>query len=271
MVGSDDVLACFVAGNVFAIESRSRISVPIPVHSANPLDGGWSNLEIKDDSVQPTVEMLLNLAIFIWIGAITPWRQFFDNELIPFGRLVALGVMILLFRRIPVILAMYRFIPQVENIRQAMFMGFFGPIGVSAVFYLYISLEFLERGILVDGKVREDAQQLADTMYIVVWFLIMCSVVSPFRPVDVLFSRAYSYSSFTAFLFPWLNWAAQYSLSLALLPGTNRETSHQAHRRLRYSDRGHLRCLVVLLLPPSASALNDISCRYLDSGVVVDW
>lgn len=73
--------------------------------------------------------------------------------------------------------AMHRTIKQIEEKQQAMFVGFFGPIGVSAVFYLYISLEFLE-SITVDGAVREDAARLEEVMLVVVWFLAICSIVS---------------------------------------------------------------------------------------------
>jgi NhaP-type Na+/H+ or K+/H+ antiporter len=72
---------------------------------------------------------------------------------------------------------MHKFIPQIEEKRQAIFVGFFGPIGVSAVFYLYISLEFLE-GITVDGVQRDDAARLGDVISVVVWFLAICSIVS---------------------------------------------------------------------------------------------
>ena len=70
-------------------------------------------------------------------------------------------------------------IHQIEHVRQALFVGFFGPIGVSAVFYLYISLEFLET-ITVDGEVREDAERLSEVMMVVIWFLAICSIVSRF-------------------------------------------------------------------------------------------
>ena len=72
---------------------------------------------------------------------------------------------------------MHKFIPQIEEKRQAIFVGFFGPIGVSAVFYLYISLEFLE-GITIDGVQRDDAARLGDGISVVVWFLAICSIVS---------------------------------------------------------------------------------------------
>lgn len=177
MIGSDDVLACFIAGNTFTWDD-------------------WFRLETLDDSLQPTIDMLLNLSIFIWFGAICPWHSFASNDIIPIYRLIFLGVLILLLRsvsaicahgrlrlhfpsrRLPIVFAMHKFIHQIEEKRQAIFVGFFGPIGVSAIFYLYISLEFLET-ITVDGEQREDAKRLGDTIMIVVWFLAICSIVSP--------------------------------------------------------------------------------------------
>jgi len=85
--------------------------------------------------------------------------------------------MLISSRRLPIVFAMHKFIPQIEEKRQAIFVGFFGPIGVSAVFYLYISLEFLE-GITVDGVQRDDAARLGDVISVVVWFLAICSIVS---------------------------------------------------------------------------------------------
>ncbi|KAI9827476.1 MAG: hypothetical protein M1832_004826 [Thelocarpon impressellum] len=157
MIGSDDVLACFIAGNVFTIDD-------------------WFRLETLDDSLQPTIDMLLNLSIFMWYGAVCPWGSFANNDIIPLYRLVFLGILVLLFRRLPVIYALHRWIPQIQEKRQALFVGFFGPIGVSAVFYLYISLDFLKE-IKVDGEEREDAKHLADSMTVVVWFLAISSIV----------------------------------------------------------------------------------------------
>ncbi|KAH8781935.1 Sodium/hydrogen exchanger family-domain-containing protein [Hyaloscypha finlandica] len=157
MIGSDDVLACFIAGNTFTWDD-------------------WFRLETLDDSLQPTIDMLLNLSVFIWFGAICPWSLFAHNSVIPIYRLIFLGVLILLLRRLPVVFAMHKLIHQIEEKRQAIFVGFFGPIGVSAIFYLYISLEFLE-GITVDGVQRGDAEKLGEIITIVVWFLAICSIV----------------------------------------------------------------------------------------------
>ena len=158
MIGSDDVLACFIAGNVFTWDD-------------------WFRLETLDDSLQPTIDMLLNVSIFMWYGAVCPWPEFQENSVVPLRRLVPLGILVLLLRRLPWVFAVHRFIPQIEEVRQAVFVGFFGPVGVSAIFYLYITLEFLET-LHVDGEPRSDLQKLPEAVNVVVWFIAVCSIVS---------------------------------------------------------------------------------------------
>jgi len=157
MVGTDDVLACFIAGNVFTWDD-------------------WFRLETLDDSLQPTIDMLLNVAIFMWFGAVCPWYMFAHNSVIPIYRLIFLGILVLLLRRLPIVLLLHKKIHQIEEFRQALFVGFFGPIGVSAIFYLYVTTEFL-RDIEVGGVQREDAAVLTEVVTVVVWFLVICSVV----------------------------------------------------------------------------------------------
>lgn len=168
MIGSDDVLACFIAGNAFTWDD-------------------WFRLETLDDSLQPTIDMLLNLSVFLWYGATCPWASFLDNNVIPLYRLVFLGILILAFRRLPVVFAMHKFIHQIDEKRQAVFVGFFGPIGVSAIFYLYIGREFLHELYTGDAE-RPDAESLAETLDVVVWFLVICSIVSwppPTHPLSL--------------------------------------------------------------------------------------
>src|SRR5579871_704642 len=158
MIGSDDVLACFIAGNTFTWDD-------------------WFRKETLDDSLQPTIDMLLNVAVFLWFGAVCPWESFAHNSQIPIYRLIFLGILVLLLRRPPIVLAMHKKIHQIEEWQQALFVGYFGPIGVSAIFYLYVSLEYLKTGIDVDGKERKDAIRLGEVMNVVVWFLVVCSIV----------------------------------------------------------------------------------------------
>ncbi|POS72488.1 sodium/hydrogen exchanger family protein [Diaporthe helianthi] len=138
MIGTDDVLACFIAGNAFTWDD-------------------WFRLQTLDDSLQPTVDMLLNIGIFMWYGATAPWSKFLTNDVIPLYRLVPLAILVLIFRRLPWVYAIHKKIPQIQHARQAMFVGFFGPIGVSAIFYLYITREFLHTLEEDDGRLRSDA------------------------------------------------------------------------------------------------------------------
>lgn len=160
MIGTDDVLACFVAGNVFTWDD-------------------WFRLETKDDSLQPTIDMLLNVTVFLWYGAVIPWPEFASSLVFPVSRLVGLGILVLILRRLPWIFGLHRWIHQIESPSHAIFVGFFGPIGVSAVFYLFITLEFIEKHLSdTNGEPRDDVAALAETVKLVVWFLVVCSVVS---------------------------------------------------------------------------------------------
>ncbi|KAJ6001729.1 hypothetical protein N7522_006956 [Penicillium canescens] len=139
LIGTDDLLACFIAGNVFTQDD-------------------WFRLETMDDSSnQPSICCSTCLVI-------------------PIYRLIFLGILILLVRRLPIVFAMHKGIHQIELVSQALFVGFFGPIGVGAIFYLSVSLEFL-REIKVNGEIPEDVQQVIETIQVVVWFLVVCSIV----------------------------------------------------------------------------------------------
>lgn len=111
--------------------------------------------------------------MFIWLGAVCPWRSFIDGSIVPVERLFVLGILVVLIRRLPAIFLFRRFIPQIAGGRDALFMGFFGPIGISAVFYCCLGSEFLE----TFADEYPDARNLQDTMRVVVWFLVTTSVV----------------------------------------------------------------------------------------------
>jgi sodium/hydrogen antiporter len=156
----------------------SKLTI-ISVDMISQGNSDWFRVETKDDTLQPTIDMLLNVSFFIWAGAVCPWHSFAHNNVIPIYRLIFIGVLILLFRRLPFVLAIHKRIHEIEEWRQAGFVGYFGPIGVSAVFYLYIAIGFLQTNVLVDGQERPDATNLVEVLNVVVWFLVICSVVSP--------------------------------------------------------------------------------------------
>ncbi|KAI0392689.1 Sodium/hydrogen exchanger family-domain-containing protein [Xylariaceae sp. FL0594] len=168
MIGSDDILACFIAGNVFTWDDWFRLETLDEVCISR------LNQELLN-SLQPTIDMLLNVVIFMWYGAVCPWREFVTNNVIPIYRLIPLAILILVLRRPPYIWAFHKKISQIEGVRQAIFMGFFGPIGCSAIFYLFVTVHFVH-DLRREGG-RQDVENLAEAVNIIVWFMVIVSVV----------------------------------------------------------------------------------------------
>jgi hypothetical protein len=61
-------------------------------------------------------------------------------------------------------------------------MGFFGPIGCSAIFYLYVTVDFIKTLNPENGDTpRDDVADLEETVNVIVWFMVIVSVVSCHR------------------------------------------------------------------------------------------
>ncbi|KAF9880873.1 sodium hydrogen exchanger family protein [Colletotrichum karsti] len=102
MLGTDDLLACFVAGN------------------AMNWDGDYlAETEKRHDEVNSCVDVLLNFGGFMYIGTIMPWDQFNQPDVtgLTYPRLFALGFLVMAFRRIPAIMISYKLMPKVEHTR----------------------------------------------------------------------------------------------------------------------------------------------------------
>ena len=97
------------------------------------------NYTVAEDEVGPQntvdegVNRYLVLPLFLLLGVELPWAAWRD---LGWGA-VLLPVGVLVLRRLPVLLALAR--PLGLRWRDAVFMGWFGPIGVSAIFYLTFS------------------------------------------------------------------------------------------------------------------------------------
>lgn len=121
-IGTSDLLACFIAGCTVNWDGRFH-----------------AEAKRRHDEVNNCVDVLLNYGGFMFIGVTLPWDQFHQPELtgITWARLICLGCMVLLLRRIPALLMCYKLMPTVvKNWKEAIFMGYFGPIGVGAIYYL---------------------------------------------------------------------------------------------------------------------------------------
>lgn len=146
IVGSDDLFCCFVAGNSFNWDD-------------------WFRRETQEGELQEVVDMVFNYSFFIYFGTVIPWREFAANS----GALVAAGTLVILFRRIPGLLLAYPFIPALRTWREAIFAGWFGPIGVGGIFYAMVAIEELES--------YQQEYPVLPYIFPVVSFMVLCSIV----------------------------------------------------------------------------------------------
>lgn len=129
-LGSDDFLVAFGAGVGFGHD-------------------GWFSKKSRKVPFPTILDMLLNSSIFVFFGAIIPWDQFQPRPVTPnvgVWQLILFLVLVLLFRRLPIVLALKTFIPDVKTYREALFCGHFGPMGVGALFLAMEARGELEKG-----------------------------------------------------------------------------------------------------------------------------
>ncbi|RUS26583.1 Sodium/hydrogen exchanger family-domain-containing protein [Jimgerdemannia flammicorona] len=150
MTGSDDLLACFVAGNAVSWDD-------------------WFRRETEEAHIQEVIDMLLNLSVFVYIGTIVPWHSFDDPLLgLTPWRLVVMALIILLVRRLPIVVILKPFIPAMQTYREAAFSGWFGPIGVGAVFLSIVAQEELH---------SYSNHHLVESFQPIVLFIVLSSVL----------------------------------------------------------------------------------------------
>ncbi|KAE8221759.1 hypothetical protein CF319_g4934 [Tilletia indica] len=151
LFGSDDIFACFVAGNSFTWDDRYRISS-------------------EESDVQDILDMLLNNAAFLYLGLIIPWDAYTNvAEGLQPWRVVVLAILVLLLRRPPWVMATYKFIPALSTWKEAAFTGWFGPIGIGAIFYGQVALRELP-----NDELRRRLREIYNP---IILFLVFASVL----------------------------------------------------------------------------------------------
>jgi len=155
-IGSDDLLAAFAAG------------------SAISWDGDF-NFHTEGEVFSSVIDLVLNCGCFIYIGAWLPFDAFNTPSLgiVPW-RLVVLFFCILLLRRIPAVLLLYKWIPEVTTWKEALFSGHFGPMGVGAVF---VSTLALTRLPTPSDPPADQQEFLAATLQPIVSFVVLGSIM----------------------------------------------------------------------------------------------
>ena len=107
--------------------------------------------------------MMFNITFFVFLGAVFPWRRYYDMGV---GYLILTAALVLLFRRLPFMMAARRLIPQIKSNREAFFCGWFGPMGVGAIFFAMVC--FQTDGLDVTVKYN---------VFTVVTFVVLASIV----------------------------------------------------------------------------------------------
>ncbi|OBB77246.1 sodium:proton antiporter [Mycobacterium sp. 852014-52144_SCH5372336] len=116
LLQTDGILAVFVGGLVFNAVGTGRERA-------------------AEVSIDEAVNRFAVLPLFVLFGATLPWQSWLDLG----WRGVALALAVLLLRRIPILLVLGR--PLGLKIRDSLYLGWFGPVGVSALFYLTLEAD----------------------------------------------------------------------------------------------------------------------------------
>ncbi|KAJ8101058.1 Sodium/hydrogen exchanger family-domain-containing protein [Lipomyces tetrasporus] len=163
ILGTDDLLVSFAAGAAFSWD-------------------GWFTHKTEESHVSNVIDLLLNLAYFVYFGAIVPWSLYDSPQLgISPWKLSILAILIILFRRIPIMLMIKPIIPDIRTWREALFCGHFGPIGVGAIFITILARAELEHDsptplaeLPPEGS---ENYMVVAVMWPVVTFLVIASII----------------------------------------------------------------------------------------------
>ncbi|KAF8894198.1 Sodium/hydrogen exchanger family-domain-containing protein, partial [Gymnopilus junonius] len=165
LLGSDELLAAFFCGTAFAWD-------------------GFFNKQTEESVFSSVMDTLFNVAAFIYVGAWMPFNKFQDAELtLSVWRLIVIAILVLLLRRLPITILLYKFIPDIKTFREAMFTGHFGPMGIGAVFISTLAVMVLENA---NSNADADASShraptaqtilLEQTIQPIVAFMVLCSI-----------------------------------------------------------------------------------------------
>ena len=163
LLGMDDLLVGFAAGVGFS-------------------NDGWFQEETEDSHVSDVIDLLLNLAYFVYLGSIIPWQQYNDPSIgtSPW-RLAVISILVIFFRRIPIMLILKPIIPDIKNWREALFAGHFGPIGVGAIFVAILARAELESDSTTPLAVLPEAGSENYVIVQLIWpittFLVISSIL----------------------------------------------------------------------------------------------
>jgi sodium/hydrogen antiporter len=112
LIGADALISVFAAGLAFNLASET-------------------GEKHEEESVQEAVNKLFTLPMFVLFGLALPF-----SDWVRIGwPLLALAMLILVLRRLPVVAALFPALRGTYSAADCAYMGWFGPIGIAAVYY----------------------------------------------------------------------------------------------------------------------------------------
>ncbi|KAI0480972.1 alkali metal cation/H+ antiporter Nha1 C terminus-domain-containing protein [Xylariaceae sp. FL0804] len=160
ILGVDDLLVGFSAGVGFS-------------------NDGWFSEKTEESHVSNVIDLLINLAYFVFLGTIIPWEMYNNADIgLSAWRLVVMAIFVILFRRIPIMLALKPIIPDIKTWREALFAGHFGPIGVGAIFVALLARAELEHDDPIPLSQLPDPDHEYYNVILLVWPIVTFMVIS---------------------------------------------------------------------------------------------
>ncbi|KAG6826242.1 hypothetical protein H0H92_000594 [Tricholoma furcatifolium] len=156
LLGSDDLLAAFSCGTAFAWD-------------------GFFNRQTEESVFSSVIDLLFNIAAFIYVGAWMPFDAFNNADTtLTVWRLIVIAILVFILRRLPVMILLYKWIPDVKTLREAIFSGHFGPIGIGAVFISTLANITISD---TDYYTSQQVQVLSEAIQPIVAFMVLCSII----------------------------------------------------------------------------------------------
>jgi sodium/hydrogen antiporter len=85
----------------------------------------------EEERIQDAVDRMVTLSVFPLLGLALPWHDWLE-----LGAPLALAVaLVLAIRRLPIVLAVRRWVSPLRSTRDGLFYGWFGPVGASGLLY----------------------------------------------------------------------------------------------------------------------------------------
>jgi len=116
LLDTDGLLAVFAAG--------VALNMAVKTQDAN-----------EEENIQEAVNRFFVLPVFVLLGLALPWAEWAALG----WKGPVLAILLLLLRRPPWLLGLFRFIPPTRGLGDGLFVGWFGPVGVAAFYYATVA------------------------------------------------------------------------------------------------------------------------------------